>query len=166
MGAGCQPSATASREYEQLSDRLDVTVERLDTARASETRTREEAETVRAAAEATQQAADAALADVAARQAAVAAREQELAAVQAQIDAAKADLVVREDAVAAAEARGSARAGASAPVVPAPEPAPKQMTGAYENCTAARAAGAAPVLRGEPGYGSHLDRDGDGVGCE
>ncbi len=37
---------------------------------------------------------------------------------------------------------------------------------AFPNCTAARAAGAAPVRRGEPGYGPHLDRDGDGVGCE
>ncbi|GGT31868.1 hypothetical protein GCM10010271_39870 [Streptomyces kurssanovii] len=36
----------------------------------------------------------------------------------------------------------------------------------YENCTAARAAGAAPVHRGEPGYGSHLDRDNDGTGCD
>lgn len=36
----------------------------------------------------------------------------------------------------------------------------------YKNCDAARAAGAAPVHRGEPGYGSHLDRDGDGTGCE
>jgi hypothetical protein len=36
----------------------------------------------------------------------------------------------------------------------------------YENCDAARDAGAAPVLVGEPGYGSHLDRDGDGVACE
>lgn len=36
----------------------------------------------------------------------------------------------------------------------------------YKNCTAARAAGAAPVHRGDPGYGRHLDRDGDGVGCE
>lgn len=36
----------------------------------------------------------------------------------------------------------------------------------YANCAAARAAGAAPVHRGEPGYGPHLDRDGDGVGCE
>ena len=26
--------------------------------------------------------------------------------------------------------------------------------------------GCRPVHRGEPGYGSHLDRDGDGVGCE
>lgn len=37
---------------------------------------------------------------------------------------------------------------------------------AYANCAAARAAGAAPVRRGDPGYGPHLDRDGDGIGCE
>jgi hypothetical protein len=36
----------------------------------------------------------------------------------------------------------------------------------YENCDAARAAGAAPISQGEPGYASHLDRDGDGVGCD
>ncbi|MFJ8296274.1 excalibur calcium-binding domain-containing protein [Streptomyces sp. NPDC094447] len=36
----------------------------------------------------------------------------------------------------------------------------------YRNCTAVRAAGAAPIHAGEPGYGSHLDRDGDGVACE
>lgn len=33
----------------------------------------------------------------------------------------------------------------------------------YKNCTAARAAGAAPIYAGQPGYASHLDRDGDGV---
>lgn len=38
--------------------------------------------------------------------------------------------------------------------------------GAFANCSAARAAGAAPVRAGDPGYGRHLDRDGDGVGCE
>lgn len=38
--------------------------------------------------------------------------------------------------------------------------------GAFANCSAARAAGAAPVRRGDPGYGAHLDRDNDGVGCE
>lgn len=38
--------------------------------------------------------------------------------------------------------------------------------GTYPNCSAARAAGAAPVYIGSPGYGPHLDRDGDGVGCE
>lgn len=36
----------------------------------------------------------------------------------------------------------------------------------YANCAQARAAGAAPVRVGDPGYGRHLDRDGDGVGCE
>jgi Excalibur calcium-binding domain len=36
----------------------------------------------------------------------------------------------------------------------------------FPNCAAARAAGAAPVRAGQPGYARHLDRDGDGVGCE
>ena len=36
----------------------------------------------------------------------------------------------------------------------------------YANCTAARAAGAAPIMRGQPGYASKLDRDNDGVACE
>lgn len=36
----------------------------------------------------------------------------------------------------------------------------------YPNCAAARAAGAAPVRVGHLGYARHLDRDGDGVGCE
>lgn len=38
--------------------------------------------------------------------------------------------------------------------------------GTFRNCAEARAAGKAPVRRGQPGYGPHLDRDGDGVGCE
>ncbi|WP_307843664.1 excalibur calcium-binding domain-containing protein [Streptomyces sp. B15] len=36
----------------------------------------------------------------------------------------------------------------------------------YDNCAEARADGAAPVRRGDPGYGEHLDRDGDGTGCD
>ncbi len=36
----------------------------------------------------------------------------------------------------------------------------------YPNCAAARAAGAAPLRVGEPGYRRALDRDGDGVACE
>ncbi|WP_280436131.1 excalibur calcium-binding domain-containing protein [Nocardia carnea] len=46
---------------------------------------------------------------------------------------------------------------------PAPPPAPPVS---YKNCAAVRAAGAAPIYSGQPGYGQHLDRDGDGVGCE
>jgi hypothetical protein len=37
---------------------------------------------------------------------------------------------------------------------------------AYANCSEARAAGAAPVRAGDPGYSRKLDRDGDGIGCE
>ncbi|GAB2843145.1 hypothetical protein GCM10027074_07090 [Streptomyces deserti] len=36
----------------------------------------------------------------------------------------------------------------------------------YANCSEVRAAGAAPIRRGEPGYASHLDRDNDGVACD
>jgi micrococcal nuclease len=36
----------------------------------------------------------------------------------------------------------------------------------YANCAAARAAGAAPIYEGEPGYRLALDRDRDGVACE
>jgi uncharacterized protein YraI len=36
----------------------------------------------------------------------------------------------------------------------------------YANCTAVRAAGAAPIQRGAPGYRSGLDRDNDGQACE
>ncbi|MBB4687055.1 thermonuclease family protein [Amycolatopsis jiangsuensis] len=47
---------------------------------------------------------------------------------------------------------------------PAPAPAPESIY--YKNCAAARAAGAAPLHAGEPGYSRKLDRDGDGVACE
>lgn len=52
-----------------------------------------------------------------------------------------------------------------APEPPAqPEPAPQQAY--YSSCREAKAAGAAPLYRGDPGYRSGLDRDGDGVACE
>ncbi len=54
---------------------------------------------------------------------------------------------------------------APAPAAPAPA-APATIVVSYENCTAVRNAGAAPIRTGEPGYGRHLDRDGDGIGCE
>src|SRR5437773_10911064 len=40
------------------------------------------------------------------------------------------------------------------------------QTVSYASCAEARAAGAAPLHRGDPGYSSKLDRDGDGVACE
>lgn len=36
----------------------------------------------------------------------------------------------------------------------------------YKNCSEARNAGVTPIYKGEPGYGKHLDRDGDGIACE
>ncbi|MGN2639855.1 excalibur calcium-binding domain-containing protein [Nocardia takedensis] len=57
------------------------------------------------------------------------------------------------------------------PFVPAPQtpPAPEPTRAPevhYANCAAVRSAGAAPIRRGEPGYGTHLDRDRDGIACE
>lgn len=36
----------------------------------------------------------------------------------------------------------------------------------FRNCREARAAGAAPIYRGQPGYRSGMDGDGDGIACE
>ena len=47
---------------------------------------------------------------------------------------------------------------------PAPRPAPTAKT--YPNCRAVWNDLGGPIRRGDAGYGSHLDRDGDGVGCE
>lgn len=50
---------------------------------------------------------------------------------------------------------------------PAPQPAPQQSTNvSFRNCQQVRAAGRAPIYAGQPGYGRHLDRDGDGIACE
>ncbi|GAB3582200.1 DUF1524 domain-containing protein [Leifsonia lichenia] len=61
----------------------------------------------------------------------------------------------------------AAPAAPPAPAPPAPAPAPPAPVDVYyPNCAAARAAGAAPIHVGEPGYSRTLDRDGDGVACE
>ncbi len=52
---------------------------------------------------------------------------------------------------------------AAVPVAPA---APQVGEVYYANCSAARAAGAAPIMRGEPGYREAMDRDKDGIACE
>lgn len=72
-----------------------------------------------------------------------------------------------------ARAAGFRRAGQPGAVRPSAVMAPARAVSAgaagsrpFANCAAARAAGAAPVRRGQPGYGPHLDRDNDGVGCE
>jgi len=56
---------------------------------------------------------------------------------------------------------------ANPPTAGTPRTAPSTPAEVYfRNCAEARAAGAAPIYRGQPGYRPGLDRDGDGVACE
>lgn len=99
---------------------------------------------------------------------------EKAAADQAAAEKAAADKAVADQAAQAAAAQAAAeqaaRDAAARQAVPAPAapavPAPAAPSASYANCTAARAAGAAPVYAGTPGYGKHLDRDGDGIGCD
>jgi hypothetical protein len=61
-----------------------------------------------------------------------------------------------------ATSRPAPRRTTQRPAPPPPEPADVY----YENCAAARAAGAAPLYVGDPGYRAGLDRDHDGIACE
>jgi hypothetical protein len=54
----------------------------------------------------------------------------------------------------------------SAPTSRPVSPAPRAQDVYYASCTAARAAGAVPIMRGEPGYASKLDRNNDGIACQ
>ena len=60
------------------------------------------------------------------------------------------------------------RATTPEPEPTAQEPAPAQAPASvyYANCSEARAAGAAPLYQGDPGYRPGLDRDKDGIACE
>jgi hypothetical protein len=106
-----------------------------------------------AAAAAAKAAADKAASDKAAADAAAAQAAAAQAAAQAKADA---------DAAAVKAQQYQAQARQVQPV--APPVAPSSVY--YANCTAARAAGAAPIYRGQPGYRPALDRDGDGIACE
>lgn len=46
------------------------------------------------------------------------------------------------------------------------EPADEPQAAYYASCAEARREGAAPLVRGAPGYRPGLDRDGDGRACE
>jgi hypothetical protein len=78
------------------------------------------------------------------------------------------------DAVARILASCGAATVPAAPTTPPPVAAttapptapPARDVVYYANCAAVRAAGKAPLHRGDPGYRSGLDRDGDGVACE
>jgi len=53
----------------------------------------------------------------------------------------------------------------TAPAEPA-TPETRQVTTYYRYCSDARAAGVAPLNRGDPGYRPELDADDDGIACE
>ncbi len=86
-------------------------------------------------------------------------------AARAAQEAAEAEAARVAKEAAAAEA---ARAAAAKKATTSQAPAPATGGGStyYKNCDAVRAAGAAPILAGQPGYSKKLDRDGDGIGCE
>ena len=75
-----------------------------------------------------------------------------------------------EAPVQAPSAEAPAAPVSAAPAQQAPaqpvQQAPARSSVYYETCADARAAGAAPLHRGEPGYRPGLDKDGDGVACE
>jgi hypothetical protein len=70
--------------------------------------------------------------------------------------------------LAAVPRTASSPAPQPAPAAVPPPVAPAPPAGAvyYASCTAVRAAGSAPIHRGDPCYASKLDRDGDGIACE
>jgi hypothetical protein len=59
-----------------------------------------------------------------------------------------------------------AASAAVAVAVPGLAAGPVAASSMDDDCSQVRRAGATPVFRGEPGYGSHLDSDSHGVGCE
>ncbi len=67
--------------------------------------------------------------------------------------------------LSAAKGTGTAATRTQAPPSVTP-PAPPASRVVYPNGAAVRAAGKAPLLRGQPGYSPNLDRDGDGRACE
>lgn len=166
-GAADQTDVTTTAQYQSLQAELDTAQDEAG----------ELGDEVVAAEEQVRQAAAAAQARI---------EEQTVAITQRStaLDQRELDLVARETALRAAEAAassssssrssssgssssssGSVSSGAGSTSVVETEPeAPAGVS--YANCAAARAAGAAPVRVGDPGYASHLDRDGDGVGCE
>lgn len=64
---------------------------------------------------------------------------------------------------------GAAKAAPKKAASPRPKPSQQRVAGTsthYASCADARAAGVTPLRRGDAGYGTHLDRDGDGIACE
>lgn len=137
-----------------------------DEAAAAAAKAKAEEEAAAAAVEAEEEAkAEEEARRAAARQARIDARKE--AAKQARIEARKeaarqARIEARKEA--ARQRRVEERKARQAAAAERRREAATQVS--YANCSEVEAAGAAPIYAGEPGFGSHLDRDGDGVACE
>ncbi|VXC50285.1 PASTA domain-containing protein [Arthrobacter sp. 9AX] len=97
------------------------------------------------------------------------------AAAKAAADKAAADKAAADAAAAQQAAAQAAQQAAKAVPVPVPAPAvpvvpapaaPAPAAAYYQNCDAVRAAGAAPLYAGQPGFRAALDRNNNGVACE
>ena len=88
------------------------------------------------------------------------AAEEEAARKAAEEEAAR--KAAEEQAAAQAEAQRQAEEAARQ----AQQQQQAQQNVHYANCSEVRAAGAAPLYQGQPGYNGKLDRDHDGVACE
>nr|WP_279577119.1 excalibur calcium-binding domain-containing protein [Planococcus ruber] len=95
----------------------------------------------------------------------VANAESVTVALESEVEDLKSQAKAQSVSVAAAAASSSAGSGNSSSSSGETASAAASPV-SYKNCSAVRAAGAAPIYKGDPGYGSHLDRDGDGIGCE
>lgn len=69
--------------------------------------------------------------------------------------------------MSAAELDAQQPASGGVGTAPRVRPLPVASAGwSYRNCAQARAAGAAPLYAGQPGYSPHMDGDADGIACE
>lgn len=102
------------------------------------------------------------------REVAVVEAEAAVAEAEAVLAQRESDVALRENSVTAREASAPATSDSTTVrgFVDTGGGSSGSTDAYYKNCTAARDAGAAPILRGEPGYRPALDRDGDGVACE
>ena len=161
--ASNETDVTTTPQYQSLQAELDTAQDQAgelsDEVAAGE-------EQVRQAAAAAQAQIEQQTAAISQRTTALDQREQELTARESALRAAEqAASSSRTSTGAGSSSSGSVSSGSGSASVVEPEPQVSAST-SYANCSEARAAGAAPVRVGDPGYGRHLDRDGDGVGCE
>lgn len=89
--------------------------------------------------------------------------EQVVSTVVEQVVSTVTEQVAIQPVAAAVPAAPAPAAPVAAAVVAEPEPAASAY---YANCSEARAAGAAPLHRGDAGYRAAMDRDDDGIACE